>query len=270
MRLAASQQKDGVTPEIAALLLSKSTGFRPPASTSQACQSQCDHHVQALTGDPAPQTMGSAFINPLLWGVVGQRPTLTNKLQGGWSTFKKRWDQHMATVIACNNGLTPPDFLMLQHLAQALEQDDRLLLEHQLENCPSLTFKEFWDHLVSLYDRDTQAQLRMAWEAVLLPGGELTLEKWLNFWREFQLKRDRVDDKTPQEEYKLLMRTLPETWQTKVVEEESRRGSKKFLVRMTNTPPGLTDRELRAQMEEESGVKSHLSPLSHRGGDGGV
>ena len=89
MRLAASQQKDGVTPEIAALLLRKSTGFRPPASTSQACQSQCDHHVQALTGDPAPQTMGSAFINPLLWGVVGQRPTLTNKLQGGGQHSKK-------------------------------------------------------------------------------------------------------------------------------------------------------------------------------------
>jgi hypothetical protein len=83
-----------------------------------------------------------------------------------------------------------------------------------------------------LYDRDTQTQLKLAWENVRLAPGELSLEKWFTFLREFQLSGDRVEEKTPQEEYKLLMSSLPKEWQKKVLEEEAKRGKHLFLVRM--------------------------------------
>ena len=169
--------------------------------------------------------LSSGLIHPLLLGVQGQRPTLSQKHQGGWTTFKKKWEQHMQMVMACNKGNPIPDMLLLQYFSQTLDSTDQLLLENMSEKNPNITFGEVWDYLSSLYNRDTQAQLRMAWENVRLQEGALTLEKWLNFQREFQLKRDRVEERTPQEEYKLLMRSLPKEWQKKVLEEEAKRAS---------------------------------------------
>ena len=65
---------------------------------------------------------------------------------------------------------------------------------------PRLTFESFWGQLAALYDRDSQAQLRVAWESVRLAPGELSLDSWLIFLREFQLRRDRVEDRSLQEE----------------------------------------------------------------------
>ncbi len=45
-----------------------------------------------------------------------------------------------------------------------------------------------------------------------------------------------MEERTPQEEYKLLMRSLPKDWQKKVLEEEAKRGKHQWLVRMTNIP----------------------------------
>jgi hypothetical protein len=55
--------------------------------------------------------------------------------------------------------------------------------------------------------------------------------------REFQLRKDRVEEGTPQEEYKLLMRSLPKEWQKKVLDEEAKMAKHLFLVRMTGIPP---------------------------------
>ena len=73
-------------------------------------------------------------------------------------------------------------------------------MENLLERNPRMSFTDFWHHLASIYDRDTQAQLRVAWESVTLPSGTLTLDRWYEFIREFHLRRDRVEDRTPQEE----------------------------------------------------------------------
>jgi len=106
-----------------------------------------------------------------------------------------------------------------------------------MEQNADLTFQEFFAELQKLYDRDSVAQQRMAWQAVKLPSGELTLYKWLDFLLEFQLKKSRVDDRTPQEEHKLLMDNLPTFWTRKVFEEEVKRRRGSHLVRMTNAPP---------------------------------
>ena len=211
-------------------------GFVPPPPQSTSAASYCDAQVQAITGTGMQMGLSSGLIHPLLLGVQGQRPTLSQKHQGGWTTFKKKWEQHMQMVMACNKGNPIPDMLLLQYFSQTLDSTDQLLLENMSEKNPNITFGEVWDYLSSLYDRDTQAQLRMAWENVRLQEGALTLEKWLNFQREFQLKRDRVEERTPQEEYKLLMRSLPKEWQKKVLEEEAKRGKHQWLVRMTNIP----------------------------------
>lgn len=164
--------------------------------------STCDAHIQMTQAHPIQEPgITSGFIHPLLMGFQHQKPTLQNKYQGGWVTFQKAWKQYMAMVIACNRGHPIPDALLLQHLKTSLDYSDQLLLENHQEKDPGLTFSAFWAHLVGLYDKDTQAQLRLAWESVKLPPGELTLEKWNVFLREFQLKRDRVEEKTPQEEY---------------------------------------------------------------------
>ena len=105
----------------------------------------------------------------------------------------------MEVVLACNRGLTPPDSLLLRDLQKCLDQSDQTLMELRKEHNPHLSFKDYFAELQSLYDRDSVAQSRMAWEMVKLPSGELTLDKWLGFLREFQLKRDRVEDRTPQE-----------------------------------------------------------------------
>ena len=153
--------------------------------------SRCVAHIQMVQSPQISNPFGP--LNTMLLRVAGQRPT--------WecSIFAKQWAQHMATFLACNNGRPFPEMFQLQYLKPALDHSDQLLLENMLERNPRLTFGEFWDTLSTLYDRDSQVQLRMAWETVRIAKGELTLEKWLEFPREFQLKRDRVKERTEQE-----------------------------------------------------------------------
>lgn len=241
-KLHASQQQ--IDPELAAELLSGNQGFQPPPSQA----SFCDAQVQMIHGG-SQQGITSGFIHPLLLGMDSQRPTLVNKHQGGWTTFAKQWEQHKLVLQACNRGNPIPDMLLLQYLKHALDQADKLFLENSLELNPRLTFNEFWSMLQHEYDKDSQAQLRLAWESVRLPTGPLTLEKWSVFYREYQLRRDRVEERTPQEEYKLLMRSLPLEWQKKVLREEAKLAENKFLVRLTGIGQ-QTARTLHARLEE--------------------
>ena len=166
----------------------------------------------------------------------------------------RKWNQYMEFVLACNKGMMPPDSLLLEALRGSLDRADQNLLELRRGKNPSLTLRAFWDELQALYDRDTVAQSRLAWEAVKLPPGDLSLEKWLEFLREFQLKRDRVEDRTPTEEYQLLLKSLPHFWQKQVVNEEAKRGSGKWLVRMTNIPP-RPPLQLKHMIEDATGVE---------------
>ena len=233
--LARSQVTKGglVEPDLAVhMMTGEPVGFVPPPPSISA--SYCDHHVQMV--ETMPGGIAGGYVHPLLMGVQSQRPSLVQKYQGGWTTFAKKWEQHMHVLLACNRGNPIPDMLLLQYLKQCLDASDQLLLENLLERNPRLPFQEFWDHLSTLYDCDTQAQQKLAWERVRLPKGELTLDKWLSFLREFHLRRDRVEERTPQEEYKLLLRNLPEVWQRRVIEEEGRRARTTWLVRMTGIP----------------------------------
>ena len=238
-RLAASQKRSNMNtldPELAALLANNS-GFTRPANFSAAA-SACDKQIQAIDFQPA---LASGLVHPLVAGIAAKKPSLLHKHQGGWQTFRKQWEKHLVTLVACNKGNPIPDSILLEYFGGCLDESDQLFLENMTEKNPDLPFQEFWDSLAILYDRDTQAQLRLAWEGVRPPTGELNLEKWNIFQREWQLKRDRVEERTPQEEYKLLMRTLPTDWQRQVVHEEDKRGSRRFLVRMT----GLEEKEPR-------------------------
>ena len=108
-----------------------------------------------------------------------------------------------------SRGVDIPDILLLEILRTCLDETDQKFLQLKQDQNPALSFSAFWQMLQNMYDKESQAQNRLAWEAVRLPPGDLTLERWLAFLMDFQIKRDRVEDHTPQEEYQLLLRNLP-------------------------------------------------------------
>ena len=85
-------------------------------------------------------------------GVQSQRSSLVQMYQGGWTTFAKKWEQHMHVLLACNRGSPIPDMLLLQYLKQSPDASDHLLLKNLLEKNQRLPFQEFWDHLFTLHD----------------------------------------------------------------------------------------------------------------------
>ena len=95
------------------------------------------------------------FYHPLMMSLQTQKPTLLNKYKGGWNTFAKEWRQFLQTMMV-NVGKTVPDNLVLQTMKTCLDKTDQLLLENHLERNPHLTIQDFWDHLASLYDKDTK------------------------------------------------------------------------------------------------------------------
>ena len=235
-RLAVSQKKievPNVSPELMAMLASGANLAQNPA---QSTFSDCDAQIQVVTGLENQNALNSGFVHPLLLGMHGKKPTLNLKYQGGWQSFKKQWDQHSQVLLACNRGQPLPDSILLQYFSGCLDSSDQILLEMMQEKNEDLSFQDFWETLRSLYDRDTQGQLRLAWETVQLPKGDLSLEKWLKFAREWELRRERVEDRTPQEEYKLIMSKIPDQWQKRILEEQEKRSRNRFVVRLSNLP----------------------------------
>ena len=138
----------------------------------------CGAQIQAIDLQPGMQT---GLVHPLLMGLTAKRPTLTHKHQGGWTAFKRGWEQHLAMLTACNKRSQIPDSLLLPYFSECLEASDKLLLENMTKRNPHLYFANFWDGLVELYDRGTQAQLRLDWENVRLQGGSsLRRNGWLS------------------------------------------------------------------------------------------
>ena len=225
--------------------------FLPPkAQSSHGWDAQVNmiHGAGSVGGHTTG--MATGFLHPMLSGNLQIRPSLEAKHQGGWKTFAKRWSQWMVCMQACNGDFQMPEAILLENLKGALDSTDQKLLELRREQNPSLTMGEFWQELQSLYDKDSAAQNRLAWESTRLPQGELSLDRWLEFLREFQLKRDRVEDRTDHEEYQILMKTLPPYWQKEVVREEAKRGRGKWLVRMTNIPTSKTLLQLKHLLED--------------------
>ena len=74
-----------------------------------------------------------------------------------------------------------------------------------------LTFAEFWEAIDKDFGRDASGQNKAAWRKVKLQisGKRLTLAEWRAFQSQFNLKKGRVDDRTEQDEYELIMAPLP-------------------------------------------------------------
>ena len=77
-----------------------------------------------------------------------------------------------------------------------------------------------------------------------------------NFQGKFQLLRNRVEDRSPNEEYRILLDKLPDYWKRQVIKEEAKRKKNKFSVRIANCPPRTA-----AQLQNEL-VKFISSPLN--------
>ena len=114
----------------------------------------------------------------------------------------------------------------------------RKQIERRLEANPQLGYQAIWAELDREFGRDASTQARRVWESVRLSleSGELTIAAWRKFQTDFELARDRVEDRTQQEEYRQIWSQLPEHWQKEVKKEESRRARDHFFVRISNLP----------------------------------
>ena len=242
-------------PEAAAFLLMPS---QPSPSDVQIC----------ALGQPANSgSVGSipGLIHPLLSGVMTTRPTLQNKWHGGWRPFANQWERRMDMMKCLNKGGLPPDQMILEDLKQCLPEADQKLLDQRREANRRLTYQEFYDELKSLYERDDCRQNRLAWERVKLSQGELTLEKWEDFQRSFQLQRNRVEDWTPQEEHRLIVSNLSQKWREKVMKAEAKKQKNSWLVRMKNLPSKPVQ-TLQQQIEAVVGDRLDSVSLTPNGG----
>ena len=147
----------------------------PPWFYGQAHQyDQGGGYPPSVHRGEAPLTHG--FFHPILAATLQQKPQLRNKYEGGWKHFAKEWDQHLTFVRLFNRGLEIPDILLLEILRTCLDETDQKFLQLKLDQNPGLSFFAFWHMLESMYDKESPAQNRLAWEAVRLPPGDLTLE----------------------------------------------------------------------------------------------
>ena len=238
-RLAESQQRQKrvMHPELAAAMLQQNAQgnvwfTKPP--------SQCYSEVQVnmLGGASVHTNVGitPGLIHPLVSTIMTDRPKLTAKRQGGWRSFDQKWEQRYEMIVACNHGGPPPDIMVLADLKECLDEEDKIMLEHEKEKNKYLSYTEFYELLRSHYDKDEIARNRRAWGALTLPNGELTIEKWQMFKRKFQLLRDRVDDWTPQEEYRNLTQVLPRRWVKEVVKMSAQNKKVHFLYECLGFP----------------------------------
>ena len=84
------------------------------------------------------------------------------------------------------------------------------------------------------------------------------MEKWETFKGKFQILRDRVEDWTPQEEYKNLTQSLPRKWMQEVVKAATQSKRRTFHVRITNMPT-IQPREIKHRLERQ--IKEDLEAV---------
>ena len=90
---------DTLNPDLATYFLNGGEGFKGPPSQDA---SYCDAQVQMVSGSHLGGLPGvtPGIIQPMLLNVQGQKPSLSNKWQGGWITFARDWEQHMHLILA--------------------------------------------------------------------------------------------------------------------------------------------------------------------------
>ena len=116
-----------------------------------------------------------------------------------------------------------PEPFKLEVLGRALDPINSGILQALRE--VGTTFDGFLHTLSTRYSETAQLLERRRWELLAFPNPEAIRREDL---RVFQAKlargRNRVEDSTPEEEYKILMANLPEDWRLRVVQEEDERG----------------------------------------------
>ena len=69
------------------------------------------------------------------------------------------------------------------------------------------------------------------------------------------MRRDRIENWTAEEERKLLFAQLPQRWFRDILKEESKRKKGRFLVKLSNMPPGkpplILQHELQILLQED-------------------
>ena len=191
---------------------------------------------------------GNVLLNPLLSQIVGQlsKPKFGGKVDD-WPQFYKDWTEYVRIL----RSLMPnqlPDCILLQALKGCLDENTKKELQRKKEANPQLTYTQFWGDLQSEFEGDVNFRHRSAWERVQLTNGQMNTINWRKFCTEFELLKQRVEDRTEQEEYKLIFKQLPEEWRVQVAREESNRRKYKFWVRVSNVI-GYSPGELKTNLE---------------------
>ena len=212
--LAASQARRAAKrtcdPALMQALVSQGIGdkkwFSRPSSLHTG---QCDAQIQALGAEPFQLGVTPGFVHPLVAGIPGDRPKLTNTRQGGWRMFDTKWERRLDMLVSYNRGGMPPDNMLLEELRACLDEEDQLMIDHEREKNRYITYDQAFELLRKKYDKDDTSRTRRAWESLKIPQGDLSVEKWETFYRRFQMLRDRLEDWTPQEEFKILPSNSP-------------------------------------------------------------
>ena len=237
--------EEGIMAE--ALLCQVPQTFRPEAPISPTlfqAQVPVIHEVA-----PISATTGTATLAVLLGNAAGEMPKLEKKKQGGCEEFERKWEERLEMVKGICGGV-PFDAVLFEGLKLCLDEADKVLMQKMREQNKGLKFQDFFMLLRRRYESDSSLQNRRAWETLKLTsvGDTMTLLNWSVFVEKFQLFRNRVEDRSEGEEYRLLMEKLPEKWKRVVLNEESKRKKFKWVVRLTHVPP-MSAEQLKVAME---------------------
>ena len=172
----------------------------------------------------------------LMWA-NDAKPSFFNDDSNDWDRFDREWQKW--DKITRNSGYPIPDPVKLETLKSLVGEGSKQLLIQMEEEDPNQAFAKYYEALRATYARDQTEQARVAWQNVTLKipkGGVMTLQAFCKYRMECGMKRGRVCNWTPTEEYGLIFRELPRTWAIRVREEEHKRNRTKCWVKVSNTP----------------------------------
>ena len=247
----ASSLGNSVTPEVSPLPQSR---FEPPTvqlkwvpKAVKKAQSKA-----LMVRDESQAGFGNLAVNPILGQILGAmvRPHFSGRVED-WQQFAKDWLEYVKVLTSMvPPGQEMPDILLLQALKGCLDEITRQELQKLMEENPELTYTLFWAQLQAEFGGDVNHQHRAAWKKVQLDSKTpLTFQSWRKFWMEFDLKKQRVEDRTEGEEYELIFKQLPEKWRVEVAKEEGRRRKRQFWVRISNLH-GLTPEDVKRNFQQ--------------------
>ena len=103
---------------------------------------------------------------------------------------------------------------MLHEIGLCLDPSTQVKLRTRRRQSPGITLTDFKRELRSEFAVDAQRQNRRDWESINLPltgpvGHDLTLQNWRDFDANYEMARDRVLDRTPAEEWRMIFKKLP-------------------------------------------------------------